>query len=177
MNDDLGDLFDGAEEIAKRLERGQRYGLTKMTFSSLAQACIAARTYSGVEPSTIKCLPDNQPGAIVELFGKQSVFTVTVTVHAPEPARPAITLDGLSLEAKPDQEPARLFTGEDNFRGWACLVNTILHTDGLSNGYRWSTQEEIDYWSNFRPPSSRPRPLTPFIDPAERREGGASEFA
>jgi hypothetical protein len=108
-------LFDGLEEVHSQYERGQSYGLERESYARLAQCAIAC-SRAGVEPSTIKHLPDGKPGCDLILYGK-AAYTIRI-----EPRN--ISLFIMSLDAKhlPLTPGHLICESEDTFPGWFKLT-------------------------------------------------------
>jgi len=102
-------LFDGAEELNNKLERGQSFGLTKDQYGALAHVSMWARFYAAVEPSEIRFLykegGDIIPGADVILYGEKVVYTVRM-----DPLRKRCTLYYLPLDSKLSGPGCLLYT-------------------------------------------------------------------
>ena len=87
-------LFDGAEEIRRKLERGQSFGLSKDQYGALAHVAMGALRMAGVEPAEIRLLAD-EPGCDVILYGQNYVYTVRM-----QPRKARTSLFALPLDSK-----------------------------------------------------------------------------
>jgi hypothetical protein len=119
-------LFDGAEEISLRLERGESFGLTKPQYGSLAHVAMGAQRLAKVEPCEIRLLAD-RPGCDVILYGSHFVYTIRM-----EPARARSSLYALPLDSRLSGPGGELCVHE--FRGndfVGEILATILWREGV----------------------------------------------
>jgi hypothetical protein len=127
--------FLGGDEVC-RMENGARYGLSRVQYWRLASCAVACEKYASIQPNTISPLPDHdEPGCVVELFGKRCLFSITV-----RPAVNLITLSVWPLDTA-QEKGVEAFSGTDSQDDFKRMTNIILQTDGLV-GWRFMTYEE-----------------------------------
>jgi hypothetical protein len=119
--------FDGQTEINLKLERGQSFGLSKDQYGALANLCMGAFRWAGVEPCEIRLLAD-EPGADVILYGHEFQFTVRM-----EPKAQRSRLFALPLDSKLSGPGVELYSHgfrQTDYVG--AILATILHHEGVS---------------------------------------------
>jgi hypothetical protein len=131
-----GEDFVGSQEVC-RMEHGGSFGLSRIAYWRIASATLAAEKYGGIEPCSISKLPDEE-GARLELYGKKMMFIITA-----RPNRSLICLSALPLDTE-NQKPVELFSGcLNNDNDFGRLTDIILRTDGLAEGWRRVSYEEL----------------------------------
>jgi hypothetical protein len=92
MNDSW--LLDPAEEIRRKLERGEFFNLSKDQFGAVVNIAAGAARWAGIEPAEIRRLAD-EPGAEVRLYGRDFVYSIRM-----RPAAALASLYALPLDSK-----------------------------------------------------------------------------
>jgi hypothetical protein len=125
------------------MENGARYGLTCIQYWRLASCALACEKYASIQPNTISPLRDHdEPGCVLELFGKRCLFTITVC-----PAINLITLSVWPLDSS-QEKGIEAFSGTDSQDDFNRMTNIILKIDGLVGWEAMSYDEMVDFVRN-----------------------------